>query len=118
MPKAKKKLCVVTSSRADYGLLYNTLKKIKETPAFELQLVVSGTHLSPEFGYTIDFIVKDGFRIDKKVEIIQPGDDHRAIGKTAGLAVSGFTEAFAELKPDAILVLGDRFEILAAAFAA
>ena len=114
----RRKICVVTGSRAEYDLLYWLLKYIQDDLDLELQLVVTGTHLSPEFGFTICEIEKDGFTINKKVEMILSADTPSAITKSTGLGMIGFADALAELKPDIILLLGDRFEILAAAFSA
>ena len=113
-----KKICVITGSRAEYGLLYWLMKGIQEVPEFELQIIVTGMHLSPEFGQTYKEIVKDGFHIYKKVEMLLSGDTPSAITKSTGLGMIGFADAFADLKPDLVLVLGDRFEILAASIAA
>lgn len=113
-----KTICVITGTRAEYGLLYWVIKAIDEDPDLELQLVATGMHLSPEFGLTYREIEKDGFQIDKKVELLLSSDTPVGVSKSVGVGVIGFAEAFAELKPDAILVLGDRFEILAAAVAA
>jgi GDP/UDP-N,N'-diacetylbacillosamine 2-epimerase (hydrolysing) len=113
-----KKICVVTGTRAEYGLLYWTLKALKDDGAFQLQLCVTGMHLSPEFGLTYQQIEKDGFRIDKKVEVLLSSDSSVGVSKSIGLGVISFAEAFSELKPDLMLVLGDRFEIFAAVTAA
>jgi GDP/UDP-N,N'-diacetylbacillosamine 2-epimerase (hydrolysing) len=113
-----KKICVITGSRAEYGLLYWLMKGIQEVPEFELQIIVTGMHLSPEFGQTYKEIVKDGFHIYKKVEMLLSGDTPSAITKSTGLGMIGFADAFADIKPDLVLVLGDRFEILAASIAA
>ncbi|MFD3000877.1 UDP-N-acetylglucosamine 2-epimerase [Pontibacter toksunensis] len=113
-----KKICVVTGTRAEYGLLYWTMKALEEDPELQLQLCVTGMHLSPEFGLTHKQIEADGFHIDKKVEILLSSDSTVGISKSIGLGVISFSEAFAELKPDLVLILGDRFEIFAAATAA
>ena len=113
-----KKICVITGSRAEYGLLYWLMKGIQEVPEFELQIIVTGMHLSPEFGQTYKEIVKDGFHIYKKVEMLLSGDTPSAITKSTGLGMIGFSDAFADLKPDLVLVLGDRYELLAASTAA
>lgn len=113
-----KKICVVTGTRAEYGLLYWTLKEIEEDPALSLQLCVTGMHLSPEFGLTYKQIEADGFQIDKKIEILLSSDSSVGVSKSIGLGVISFSEAFSELKPDMVLVLGDRFEVFAAATAA
>ena len=108
------KVCVVTGSRAEYGLLRPLMQRINKDPQFLLQLVATGMHLSPEFGSTFLEIEADGFRIDRKVEILLSSDTGIGIGKSVGLGVIGFVDAFTELKPDLAIVLGDRFEILAA----
>jgi len=110
-----KKIAVFTGTRAEYGLLYWLLKDIKSDPEFELQLLVSGTHLSPEFGNTYSEIEQDGFTIDEKIEILLSSDTAVGVAKSIGLGVLGFTDALSRLKPDALVILGDRFEALAAA---
>lgn len=114
----KRKVCVVTGTRAEYGLLYWTIKKLNDDPDVELQLLVTGMHLSPEFGLTYHQIEADGFRIDKKVEMLLSSDTTIGVNKSIGLGMIGFGDAFAELKPSLVLLLGDRFEIFAAATAA
>ena len=113
-----KNVCVITGTRADYGLLYWTLKALKEEETINLQLCATGMHLSPEFGLTYQQIEKDGFSIDYKVETLISGDTGSAIAKSIGLGVIGFADAFQQLSPDLILVLGDRYEVLAAVIAA
>ena len=115
---SRRKICVITGTRAEYGLLYWTIVRLKEDPEVELQLVVTGMHLSPEFGLTYRQIESDGFRIDKKIEMLLSSDTTTGINKSLGLGIIGFGEAFAELRPDLILLLGDRFEIFAASSAA
>jgi GDP/UDP-N,N'-diacetylbacillosamine 2-epimerase (hydrolysing) len=115
---SKRKICVVTGSRAEYGLLCWLMKSIKEDLKLELQIVATGTHLSPEFGLTYREIENDGFKIDKKVELLLSSDTASAVAKSTGLGVIGFADAFADLRPDIVIVLGDRFECLAAAIAA
>lgn len=114
----KRKVCVVTGSRADYGLLYWLMIEIKASALFELQLVVTGMHLSPEFGSTVKFIEEDGFSIDARVESLLSSDTSVGLTKAVGLGVVGFADVFDRLRPDLVLVLGDRFEIFAAAQAA
>ena len=113
-----KKICVVTGTRAEYGLLRWVIDGIENSEMLELQLVVTGMHLSPEFGMTAEAIQADGFSIDKRVEMLMSSDSSVGISKSMGLAMIGFADAFAELNPDLLLVLGDRFEIFAAASAA
>ncbi len=113
-----RKICIVTGTRAEYGLLFWLLKEVDADPELELQLVVTGAHLSEKFGNTYKVIEEDGFTIDARVDI-QAGDD-TAIGVAGsmGLAITGTAEAFERLKPDIVVILGDRYEILAAAQAA
>ncbi len=107
----KRKICIITGTRAEYGLFYWLIKGILSDPSLELQLCVTGMHLSPEFGLTYKQIEKDGFKIDKKVEMLLSSDSSVGITKSMGLAMIGFADAFAELRPDLIVVLGDRYEI-------
>ena len=109
---------MVTGSRADYGLLYWVIRAIQDDGDFFLQLVVSGSHLSPEFGLTYKIIEDDGFFIDAKVEMLLSSDSPVGIAKSIGMGTIGFADAFARLKPDLLLLLGDRFEILSATQAA
>jgi GDP/UDP-N,N'-diacetylbacillosamine 2-epimerase (hydrolysing) len=113
-----KKICVVTTSRAEYGLLLWLMKGIQADAELQLQLVVTGTHLSPEFGSTIDMIREDGFRIDRTFELELRGDKPLDINHSLALALEGFASSFHTLVPDIIVVLGDRFEILGAVAAA
>lgn len=115
---ARRKVCVVTGSRADYGIIYWLLKAIAGDPDLTLQLVATGMHLSPEFGLTYRQIEADGFRLDAKVESLLSADTHVAVAKSLGLGIIGFADAFAALAPDIVIVMGDRFEIIAAAQAA
>jgi len=113
-----RKICVVTSSRADYGLLRWVMQGIKDDPELKLQIVATGMHLSPTFGLTYRVIEEDGFRVDAKVEILGSSDSPASIAGSMGLALTGTAKAFSELKPDLVVVLGDRFEIFAATAAA
>ncbi|MEZ0232427.1 MAG: UDP-N-acetylglucosamine 2-epimerase [Methylophilaceae bacterium] len=115
---SQRKICVITGSRAEYGLLYWIMKEIEATPDLQLQLVVTGMHLSPEFGLTYKAIESDGFNIDDKVETLLSSDTSVGVSKSIGLGVIGFADTFHRQKPDVVLVLGDRFEILAAVQAA
>jgi len=109
-----KKICVVTGSRADYGLLYWLMKDIIHDKDLELQIVVTGMHLSPEYGNTYREIEKDGFKINQKVDIQLSFDSQTSVSKSMGIGMIGFSEAFNELQPNLIIVLGDRFEIFSA----
>lgn len=113
-----RKICVVTGTRAEYGLMRWVMQGIKDDSELTLQVVATGMHLSPEFGLTYREIEKDGFQIDRKVEMLTSSDTPVGIAKSMGLGLIGFADALSELKPDLILVLGDRFEIFAAVSAA
>lgn len=110
-----KKVAVFTGTRAEYGLLFWLLKDIQSDPELQLQLLVSGMHLSPEFGETYQQIEKDGFTIDEKIEILLSSDSAVGTAKSMGLGVLGFADSLARLQPDVLVILGDRFEALAAA---
>jgi len=114
----KRKICVITGTRAEYGLLYWIIKGIQDDPKLQLQLIVTGMHLSPEFGLTVKEIEKDGFPIAAKVEMLLSSDTEAAISTSMGIGMIGFAKAYERLKPDILLVLGDRFEILSAVAAA
>ena len=113
-----KKICVVTGSRAEYGLLRWVMEGIRKSPFLELQLIVTGMHLSPEFGLTYTEIEGEGFHIDRKVEMLLSSDTPVGITKSMGVCMIGFADALSEMKPDLLLVLGDRYEIFAAVSAA
>lgn len=115
MENKTQKVAVFTGTRAEYGLLFWLLKDIQSDPDLELQLLVSGMHLSPEFGETYQQIEKDGFKIDEKIEILLSSDSAVGTAKSMGLGVLGFSDALARLQPDVLVILGDRFEALAAA---
>ena len=114
----KRKICVVTGSRADYGLLRWLMQEIKEDPDLELQILATGMHLSETFGSTYKEIESDGFKINEKIAVLNGDDSGLSLAKSISLGVSGCAEAFERLKPDLIIVLGDRFEIFAASTAA
>lgn len=113
-----KKIVVLTATRAEYGLLAPVIKKMDMDSQIDVRVVVTGAHLSPEFGMTINEIKKDGVRVDKEIDILLSSDTPAAISKTMGLAMIGFADYFAESKPDALMVLGDRYETLAVCAAA
>lgn len=110
-----KKIAVFTGTRADYGLLYWLLKDIQENATLTLQLIVSGSHLSPEFGNTFEQIERDGFSIDEKVEMLLSSNSAVGTAKSVGLGIIGYAEALDRLKPDVLVILGDRSEALAIA---
>ncbi|NQY21385.1 MAG: UDP-N-acetylglucosamine 2-epimerase (hydrolyzing) [Campylobacteraceae bacterium] len=113
----KKKICIVTGTRAEYGLLFWLMKEIELDSYFELQIIVTGMHLSTEFGLTYKDIEKD-FHINKKIEMLLSSDTSIGISKSMGLAQISFSEAYEELNPDLLIVLGDRYEIFSAVSAA
>lgn len=111
----KRKICIVTGTRAEYGLLFRIMKEIQADNDLDLQLIATGMHLSPEFGLTYKQIEEDGFIINEKIEMLLSSDTPVAIAKSMGIATLGFAEAFQRLKPDILVLLGDRFEMLSAA---
>lgn len=113
-----RKVCVVTGSRAEYGLLSGLMREIEAEETLQLQVIATNMHLSPEFGLTYKEIESDGFRIDRKVEMLLSSDTPNGTAKSVGLATIGFADAYETLKPDIIVLLGDRYEIIAAASAA
>ncbi|MCW7471415.1 UDP-N-acetylglucosamine 2-epimerase [Leptospira kanakyensis] len=114
----KRKICFVTGTRAEYGLLKRLMRLVEQSPMFELQIIATGMHLSPEFGLTYKEIEEDRFRIDRKVEILLSSDSSVAIGKSMGLAMISTTEILDQLNPDLIVLIGDRFETFACASSA
>ena len=113
-----KTIAVVTTSRADYGMLLPVLREIKADPELELQLLVSGMHLSPIFDMTVRLIEANGFEIAERVEMLLSSDTPEGVSKSIGLGIIGFAQVFARTRPDILVVLGDRFEMYAAAVAA
>jgi len=107
-----KKISIVTSTRAEYGLLRNLIEKIYKDPKLELCLIVTGMHLSPEFGLTIKEIENDGYPITEKTDILMSADTVSAISKTMGIASISFADMFERQKPDMLIVLGDRYAFL------
>jgi len=112
------KIAVITGTRAEYGLLYWIMKGIKSSKILKLQIIATGMHLSPYFGSTYKLIENDGFVIDKKVDMLVANDTPTAVSKSIGLGTIGFAQAYDELKPDLVMVLGDRYELLSAVSAA
>ena len=113
-----RKICIITGTRAEYGLLRWVMQGIKADPELTLQIIATGMHLSPEFGLTYREIEQDGFQIDRKVEMLTSSDTPVGIAKSIGLGLIGFADALNDLHPDLIVVLGDRFEIFSAVSAA
>lgn len=114
----KRKICFVTGTRAEFGLLRWLMQEVKMSATLELQVIATGMHLSPEFGLTYHEIEQAGFSIDTKVEMLVSADTASAVTKSMGLGLIGYADAFARMSPDVIVVLGDRFEIFIAAAAA
>lgn len=114
----KRKICVVTGTRADYGVQRWVMEGIRQAVGLELQVVATGMHLSPEFGLTYREIEKDGFRIDARIEMLVSSDTPTGVTKSVGLGTIGFVDAYSRLEPDMVLVMGDRFEIFSAVQAA
>ena len=113
--KNTKKLCIFTGTRAEYGLLKPLITLLKSDPFFKVQLLVTGSHLSEAFGLTYKEIEADGFEIDKKVDLFLQSDSQKGIATSMGTGLTGFAEAMQELTPDAVLILGDRYEAFAMA---
>lgn len=113
-----KTICVLTATRAEYGLLLPVIRELKKCENVKVKVAVTGTHLSPEFGMTVNEIERDGVETDCRIEILQGCDSPSDISKTMGTAMIKFADYFAESKPDALLVLGDRYETLAICAAA
>ncbi|MCP9610600.1 UDP-N-acetylglucosamine 2-epimerase [Coprobacter tertius] len=109
-----RKICIVTGTRAEYGLLSRLMRFIEEDVDMQLQIIATNMHLSPEFGLTYREIEKDGFKINKKVEMLLSADTSSSVAKSLGLGIIGFADAYTDLQPDMIIVLGDRYEILGA----
>ncbi|MBX9838771.1 UDP-N-acetylglucosamine 2-epimerase [Silvanigrella sp.] len=116
--KTKRKICVVTGTRAEYGLLKHLIKEISNSDDFELILFVTGSHLSNTFGTTYKEIEEDGFIINRKIDLQIEGDNAIDIANSTSLSISGFSQAYADFNPDLILILGDRYELLGAAISA
>ena len=107
-----KKICIVTATRAEYGLLRRTIEALRAEPCFDVSLVVTGTHLSPAFGETWLEIEADGLRIDRKIDYLSEDRSPEGIAAEMGVCAGRFAAAFAEMEPDLLLVLGDRYELL------
>ncbi|MBR4329902.1 MAG: UDP-N-acetylglucosamine 2-epimerase (hydrolyzing) [Candidatus Riflebacteria bacterium] len=114
----KKTICIFTATRAEYGLLKAIIKALIADETFNIKVVATAAHLSPEFGMTYQEIEDDGIKIDRKIETLLSSDTPSAVSKSMGLTMIGFADYFAETKPDAFMVLGDRYEALAAVCAA
>lgn len=114
----RKRICVATGTRADYGLLYWLMRDLKQHPGFDLSIIASAMHLAPQFGETIKFIRQDGFEIDELVPCLDDDDSNMGMARAYVRACDGFLTALDRLKPDLLIILGDRFEALAAAASA
>jgi UDP-hydrolysing UDP-N-acetyl-D-glucosamine 2-epimerase len=118
MTAGRRHILVVTGSRADYGLLYWPMKLVADEPSFQLSVAVTGMHLTSAFGMTVDQIVADGFPIAARVETLSDNDSATGMARAIGRGIAGFADVFDRLKPDLVMVLGDRYEIFAAVQAA
>lgn len=114
----KKTICILTATRAEYGLLRPIMEKLSAEPAVDLRIAVTGAHLSADFGLTYQEIEQDGFSIDEKIAILSDQDTPVAVSKAMGQAISGFADYFQRRRPDLLVLLGDRYETLAVAIAA
>jgi len=114
----RRKICVVSTSRAEFGLLLGLVKCIQTDPALRLQVIASGMHLAPQFGLTVREIESEGIKVDRRIDLLLTGESGAANAKSIGLGLPGFADAFAELHPAIVVILGDRFELLAPAIAA
>ncbi|KAB2946576.1 MAG: UDP-N-acetylglucosamine 2-epimerase [Candidatus Methanoperedens nitroreducens] len=114
----KRKIVVITGTRAEYGLLHPVMKAIENNPKLELSVIATGMHLSREHGYTINEINKDGFKIDASIDMLLGNDTGAAMAKSLGIGIVGITQALEQIKPDIVLILGDRGEPFAGAIAA
>lgn len=118
LPNMKRRIVVVTGGRAEYGLLRPLLNEIKLRPDLELSLIVTGMHLSPYYGETVEIIKKDNFTIAAEIEILLSSDTGSGVAKATGLGLIGFADAYRSLNPQLVVVLGDRFESFSAALTA
>ena len=114
----KRKICIITGTRAEFGLLRLLMQEVQDAPECELQIVATGMHLAPEYGLTYKEIEQAGFKIDYKVDMQLISDSATSITKSIGIGIIGFAEAYEHLQPDLVVVLGDRFELISAATAA
>jgi GDP/UDP-N,N'-diacetylbacillosamine 2-epimerase (hydrolysing) len=113
--KPMKKITILTGTRAEYGLLRWIIQGVENDPELTLQLVVTGTHLSPEYGYTVKEIERNGIQIAEKIDMLLSSDSTQGTAKSMGVLIISLAQAFERLKPDLLVILGDRFEVLAAA---
>ena len=116
--ETRKKICFFTGTRAEYGLLKPLMQKVKDEDEFQIQIIASGMHVSPEFGLTYKEIERDGFTIDEKVEILLSSDSDIGVSKAMGLGLVSFSDSLKRLSPHILIVLGDRFEALSVAISA
>lgn len=114
----KKKVCIVTGTRAEYGILRPLIEKLDKESSIELQIIATGMHLSPEFGLTYKNIEQDGYNITEKIEILLSSDSSVGVSKSMGLALISFAECYQRIKPDLLIMLGDRYETFSAMAAA
>ena len=113
-----KKICFITGTRADYGILAPVMRKINQHPKAQLQIIATNMHLSPTYGNTVNEIEADGFKVDRKINSLEEGGDSKATVLSMAKAQEGLAQAFEDLQPDMVVILGDRYEALSAASAA
>lgn len=118
MTLTKRKICIATGTRADWGLLSPLARALRDTPGVELQLLVTNMHLLPQYGMTVDEIIADGFTPDARVPMLYDNDSAASRASAMAQCISGTAESFTRLRPDLLVILGDRFEMLAIASAA
>ena len=111
-------IAVVTVARSDFGIYRQVLRRIQEAPELDLHLIAAGMHLAPEFGSTVDEITREGFPVSERVEMLLSSDTPEGVAKSMGVGMMGFAQAYARSRPDLLVVLGDRYEMFAAAAAA
>jgi UDP-N-acetylglucosamine 2-epimerase (non-hydrolysing)/GDP/UDP-N,N'-diacetylbacillosamine 2-epimerase (hydrolysing) len=114
----QRKICVVTGTRAEYGIMSSLMRRLSDDPRVQLQIIATNMHLSPEFGMTVREIEADGFTVDRKVEMLLSSDSAAGTVKSMGVELIGLADAYEQLQPDLLVILGDRYEMLAAASAA
>lgn len=110
-----KKICIITGTRAEYGLLKPLMRELKQSSCFKLQIIATAAHLSPEFGNTYQQIENDGYLIDEKVEMLLSADTGTSVAKSMGVGMIGYADVLNRLQPDALVILGDRYEMLTVA---
>ena len=117
METARRKICIITGTRAEWGLLETIARQLRDRKDTQLQIVATNMHLDPRYGHTVDEIEAGGYRVDARVAMASDDDSRTARIKAMGQCMNGMADAFAALKPDLAVILGDRYEMLAVATA-